>query len=79
MNCLFSLHYVTTLLRVSGPFVAHHQEVKRIMWQRQLFAFKATIGGPGSGTSSCLSTSLKPLTHYTLGLLMMGYKWTRNM
>jgi hypothetical protein len=27
----FSLHFVTTPLHVSGPFVAHHQEAKCIM------------------------------------------------
>jgi hypothetical protein len=36
---IFSLYFVTMSLHVSGPFVAHHQEAKCIMWQRYLFYF----------------------------------------
>jgi hypothetical protein len=44
---VFSLYFGTTLLHVSGPFVAHHQAAKCIMWQWCLSSFKATVGRPG--------------------------------
>jgi hypothetical protein len=39
----FSLSWATTFLHVSGPFVAHHQEAKCIMWWMVLVFLVSTI------------------------------------
>jgi hypothetical protein len=49
------LYLVTTPLRVSGSFLAHHQEAKST--------------GP---QTVALKVKEIPLSHYTLGHLMMG-------
>jgi hypothetical protein len=44
---LFSLYWITTSLLVSGPFVAHHQEVISVFVANGIcFSAKWTVGRP---------------------------------
>jgi hypothetical protein len=66
----FLLYIVTTPLRVSGSFLAHHQEAECTMRQWYFFLLlKQLSAGP---QTVALNVKEVPLPHHTLGLLMMA-------
>ena len=66
MHCLSSVYFVNQPLHVSGIFVAYHLEVYCIYKTRPTDSqLKIT-----TRTNCCI---------YTVYLLMMGYKYARNM
>jgi hypothetical protein len=79
MHYLSSLYCVTTPLRVSGPFVAHHQEVERIyVANSTCFTSETSVRRPGWNDDS--GSKISNICHrYTFYLLMVGYKYARNV
>jgi hypothetical protein len=56
---------------------AYHQEVKCIDVANG--TSKLTVSGPGPLRDALKVKNKYHSPHYTHGLLMMGYKWARNM
>jgi hypothetical protein len=83
MHYPYSLYLITTPLHVSDPFVALHQEVASVCVENFIrFSSKWSFGGPGLKELSILTRLQTAYTFfhtYTYYLLMMGYKWARNM
>ena len=79
---LSSVYFVSQPLHVSGIFVAHHQEVCCIYTTiGTCWAFQLTVCWPaGRPTDTQLkSTTCTNCCIYTAYLLMMGYKYARNV
>ena len=65
MHYLAAVYFVTQPLNVSNIFVAHHQGVNSIHIYIYMYIYIYK-----SSTNCCI---------YTVYLLMMGYKYARNM
>ena len=81
MHYLFSVCFVSQPLHVSGIFVAHHQKVYCIYTTIGTYcAFQLTVCWPaGRPTDSQLKNTTHTNCIYTVYLLMMSYKYARNM
>jgi hypothetical protein len=78
MHCLSSLYWITTPIPVSGPFVAHHEEVVCVYAANSIcFSAKSSVGGPAE---SRLRRKTNTICHiHTCYLLKMRYKLARSM
>jgi len=73
---LSSVYFVSQPLHVSGIFVAHHQEVYCIYTTSMCCAFQLT---QLANRQSIKKHNTYQLLYNTIYLLMMGYKYARNM
>jgi hypothetical protein len=55
----FFYFFLTTPVHVSGSFLAHHQEVKRIKWPGTSFTFKRLYVGILSQASKTVGLKVK--------------------
>jgi hypothetical protein len=82
MHYLSSVYFVNHPLHVSGIFLAHHQEVYCIYTTIvTCCAFQLTKfhPNPANRQSTKKHNTYQLLYIYILYLLMMGYKYARNM
>jgi len=80
LHYLSSVYFVNQPLHVSGIFVAHHQEVCYIYIYNNWYVLYFSVLSVSRPTDSQLkSTTRTNCCIYTVHLLMMGYKYARNM
>jgi len=77
MHYLFSVYFVSQLLRVSGIFVAHRQEIYCIYTTIGSCFSWQSVGREANRQSTENHNTYKLLYIYTVYLLMMGYKYAR--
>jgi len=84
MHCLSSVYFVNQPVRVSGVFIAHHQEVSPYVYRTSGTNCSVVLTGLGSNPVRTTDSQLKRTISinsciHTVYLLMMGYKYDRNM